>query len=189
MLQRVFYTLGQMFKWRKALRLSDTNHLETIINLTPEMLVKNRVKYLALDFDGVLASHGKPEMHPEVMGWLTKFVTKFSEDRVFILSNKPTQERLKYFNKHFPQIRFISGVAKKPYPDGLNKILELVGCQPGELALVDDRLLTGCLACLIAGCYPILITSPYVDRDNYTKEERFFGFLRYCEQKIFPPKA
>ncbi|MDE4967697.1 HAD family hydrolase, partial [Francisella tularensis subsp. holarctica] len=80
---------------------------------------------------------------------------------------------------------FIAGVSKKPYTDGLNKIILLVGCQAKELALFDDRLLSGCLACLIAGCYPILITNHYIDKDNNTKEERFFKFVRYRDQKIF----
>ncbi|MDE5035872.1 HAD family hydrolase, partial [Francisella tularensis subsp. holarctica] len=78
----------------------------------------------------------------------------------------PTEARLKYFNANFPKIRYIAGVAKKPYPDGLNKIIQLVGCQAKELALVDDRLLTCCLACLIAGCYTILITNPSIDTYN-----------------------
>jgi hypothetical protein len=175
-----------MFKYKKMLRsLKYNNCLESVVNLTPEFLNQQQIKYLALDFDGVLASHSKPEILREVKQWLDSFVTKFDEGNIFILSNKPTQERLEHFKKYFPKIRFISGVAKKPYPDGLNKIINMIGCQPQEIALVDDRLLTGCLACFIAGCYPILITKPYVDRDNYTKEERFFSFLRYWEQKIF----
>ncbi|ABI82194.1 HAD family hydrolase [Francisella tularensis] len=186
MLQRGLYTLKEMFKHRKKLYgLSQGYRIDSIINLSAKLLRQQGIKYLALDFDGVLASHGKSEMHPEVMLWFKDFVTEFPADRIFILSNKPTEARLKYFNANFPKIRFIAGVAKKPYPDGLNKIIQLVGCQAKELALVDDRLLTGCLACLIAGCYPILITNPYIDTDNYTKEERFFKFLRYSEQKIF----
>ncbi|APD49691.1 YqeG family HAD IIIA-type phosphatase [Francisella hispaniensis] len=186
MLQRGLYTLKQMFKHRKKLcRLSQGYQIDSIVNLSTKLLRQQGINYLALDFDGVLASHGKSEMHPEVMIWLKDFVTEFPQERIFILSNKPTEARLKYFKVNFPKIRFIAGVAKKPYPDGLNKIIQVVGCQAKELALVDDRLLTGCLACLIAGCYPILVTKPYIDTDNYTKEEKFFKFLRYIEQKIF----
>lgn len=186
MLQRSFYTLKQMFKYRKVLKnLKGGYQLDSVVNLTSDILKQNKIKYLALDFDGVLASHGKLKMYPDVIKWLDNFIKEFPEERIFILSNKPTQERLEYFKKHYPQIRFISGVAKKPYPDGLSKIIELVGCNPNELALVDDRLLTGCLACIIAGSYPILITKPFIDMQNYTKEERFFKFLRVSEQKIF----
>lgn len=186
MLSRSLYTIRQMFHYRKKLRsLKQNNCLESVLNLTSKFLNQKKISYLALDFDGVLASHGKPEILAEVREWLDNFVTEFGEDNIFILSNKPTQERLEYFREHFPKIRFVSGVAKKPYPDGLNKIIEMLNCRPQEIALVDDRLLTGCLACFIAGCYPILITKPYVDRENYTREEKFFSFLRYWEQKIF----
>lgn len=186
MIKRFLYTLKQMFKHRKSLKyLKNGYQLDSIVNLKAEFLEQEGILYLVLDFDGVLASHGKPQMHEDVVAWLDDFVTKFAEDRIFILSNKPTQERLEYFKKYYPKIRFISGVAKKPYPDGMNKIIEIVGCQPNELALVDDRLLTGCLACIIAGSYPILITNPFIDRQNYTKEEKFFKFLRVSEQKLF----
>lgn len=186
MLSRSLYTVKQMFRHRKMLKsIRYSNCLESVVDLTPEFLSEKGINYLALDFDGVLASHGKPEILAEVKQWLDDFVTKFEESNIFVLSNKPTQERLEYFKKYFPKIRFISGVAKKPYPDGLNKIINIINCQPQEIALVDDRLLTGCLACFIAGSYPILITKPYVDRENYTKEEKFFSFLRYWEQKIF----
>jgi len=186
MIKRSFYTVKQMLKYNDSLKkLKNGYQLDSIVNLTPELLKQNNIDYLALDFDGVLASHGKPKMHNDVESWLNDFVTKFAEDRIFILSNKPTQERLEYFKKLYPQIRFMSGVAKKPYPDGLNEIIKLVGCSPNQLALVDDRLLTGCLACIISGSYPILITKPFVDLQNYTKEERFFKFLRITEQKMF----
>ncbi|GAB4221878.1 MAG: haloacid dehalogenase [Francisella sp.] len=186
MIKRSFYTLKQMYKYRKKLyKLSQDNQIDSVINLSENFLKQQGIKYLALDFDGVLASHGKHYMHSDVIVWLKDFIKKFPQDRIFILSNKPTKERLEYFIANFPKIRFIDGVAKKPYPDGLKKIIKEVGCQASELALVDDRLLTGCLACLIAGCYPILVTKPYIDTDNYTKEEKFFKFLRYMEKKIF----
>ncbi|AJC49518.1 HAD family hydrolase [Allofrancisella guangzhouensis] len=186
MFKRSIYTFNKMLRYKRELKSIKKEHtLESIIQLEPEFLKQKGIKYLALDFDGVLASHGKPQIYPEVKTWLDSFASKFGEERIFILSNKPTNERLKYFRKIYPQIRFISGVAKKPYPEGLLKIQDLLKCDTKEIALVDDRLLTGCLACIIAGSYPILITKPYVDRQNYSKEERFFNFLRYWEQKLF----
>lgn len=186
MLKRSLYTAKQMFKHRVKLKeIKNYGLLDSVINLTPEYLAKHNIKYLALDFDGVLASHGKPKIYPEVKIWLDEFVKSFAEENIFILSNKPTDIRLQYFKENYPKIRFISGVAKKPYPDGLLKVKELVASEANQVALVDDRLLTGCLACIIAGCFSILITKPYVDRENYDKSEKFFNFLRKLEQKLF----
>jgi predicted HAD superfamily phosphohydrolase YqeG len=186
MLKRSSYTFTETLKNRKQIKsISDAQKLDNITQLTCDNLKTLGVKYLALDFDGVLASHGKQALNDEVKSWLDDFVTKFDEGKIFILSNKPTNERLEFFKAHYPQIRFISDVRKKPYPDGLQKIIHILNCEPQELALVDDRLLTGCLACIIAKCQPILITKPYVDRGNYTISERFFSILRYVEQKLF----
>lgn len=186
MLKRSLYTLKQMLKYKKEISAVKYNNcLNEVINLKADNLLSKGIKYLVLDFDGVLASHGKEKPLSQVCQWLTNFAKEFGEENIFILSNKPTQERLEFFQKKYPQIRFIAGVAKKPYPDGMLKIRDIINCKTNEIALVDDRLLTGCLACIIAGSYPILITKPYVDRENYDKKEKFFAFLRKWEQKIF----
>ena len=186
MLKRSLYTFKQMLKHKKQISaVKKTNCLDEVVNLKAIDLQNAGVKYLALDFDGVLASHGKEKPLPQVCQWLTDFAKEFGEENIFILSNKPTQERLEFFQREYPNVRFIAGVAKKPYPDGMLKIRDILDCKTAEIALVDDRLLTGCLACIIAGSYPILITKPYFDSQNYDSKEKFFAFLRKWEQKIF----
>lgn len=186
MFQRIIYTIKQMLKHKKQISAVTGEHcMQSVIELNVEFLQKNNIKIVALDFDGVLAAHGKSELDADVKIWLDKFALELGQEKIFILSNKPTQKRLEYFQKHYPQIRFISGVAKKPYPDGLQRVVTTTGCKPEQVALVDDRLLTGCLACIIAGCYPILITKPFVDYENYSTSEKFFNFLRKWEQKFF----
>jgi HAD superfamily phosphatase (TIGR01668 family) len=186
MFKRLTYTISKMLKHKKQISaVKDEHCLESVTQLTVEFLNDQKIKFVALDFDGVLAAHGKSDLNVEVKNWLDGFAKDFGQENIFILSNKPTQVRLEYFQNHYPQIRFISGVAKKPYPDGLQKVIEIVACKPIDVALVDDRLLTGCLACIISGCYPILITKPFVDYDNYSTSEKFFSFLRKWEQKLF----
>ena len=186
MLKRLIYSVKKLLKHKKQISAVKGEHcIQSVIGLKVDFLEEKNIKFLALDFDGVLAAHGKPKLNAQVKIWLDNFSEKFGQENVFILSNKPTQVRLEYFQKYYPKIRFISGVAKKPYPDGLKKIIQIVGCKPENIALVDDRLLTGCLACIIADCYPILITKPFVDHDNYSTNEKFFSFLRKWEQKFF----
>jgi predicted HAD superfamily phosphohydrolase YqeG len=106
----------------------------------------------------------------------------FGGERMFILSNKPTEERVRWFAEHFPAIRLISGVRKKPYPDGLKKTGELAGVPLSSIMMVDDRLLTGCLAALVAGARPYYIRRPYVSFDFRPGAELFFGLLRMAER-------
>jgi FMN phosphatase YigB (HAD superfamily) len=108
--------------------------------------------------------------------------TVFGGNRIFILSNKPTEERKTWFKMHFPDFRFISGVRKKPYPDGLNTTGELAGVPLSSILMVDDRLLTGCLAALTAGARPCYINAPYVSLHHRPIAESFFMVLRHAER-------
>ena len=184
---RLSYTIKQSFYQRKKLKAVKQKkyQLSVVTDLNIDQLKKHHIKYLALDFDGVLAAHGQALPNENIKIWLQQFSDKFNQNHIFILSNKPTDMRAQYFKSYFPNICFISGVNKKPYPDGLLAIQQMTKCQAHELALVDDRLLTGCLACILAGSFPILITKPCKNYRKRPFQEAFFGFLRKLEQGIF----
>ncbi|GAM10495.1 hypothetical protein OR1_02784 [Geobacter sp. OR-1] len=150
--------------------------------ISPEALKQSGVTVLALDFDGVLAPHGRPEPVAEITEWLANCCTVFGPDRIYILSNKPTRERIDWFNSRFPGMRFISGVRKKPYPDGLDKVIEQAAATPAEVILLDDRLLTGVLATCLAGTRVAYINRPYTDFRNNPVQELFFAALRTVER-------
>ena len=185
MIKRLIFSICKTIQYRKNISKKNIYSIKKLIDLNINTLQQKNIKYLALDFDGVMASHGKNKPYNEVCLWLNGLIKDFPEENIFILSNKPTLERLEFFKKNYSKIRFISNVAKKPYPDGLNKIQNILNCKSEEIALVDDRLLTGCLACIIAKCVPILIIKPYSDINYDKKSETFFKFLRFIEQKIF----
>lgn len=174
------------FKFRGQLDhvLEETTPDTSILTLDPAMLKERNIAALALDFDGVLAPHGFPAPLPETEQWLARSAAVFGADKIFILSNKPTDERRRWFGEHFPAIRFISGVRKKPFPDGLNKIGELSQVPLSSILMVDDRLLTGCLAALGAGAAPLYVRRPYVSFRQRPFVELFFWFLRSGERVL-----
>jgi predicted HAD superfamily phosphohydrolase YqeG len=176
------FSLGMLH--RRALRkiLDCTPPGSSIRTLDPAAFLISGVKALALDFDGVLAAHGAKAPIPEAVAWMKRCEAVFGGDRVFILSNKPTDERREWFAENFPAVRFISGVQKKPHPDGLNKTGELAGVPLSSILMVDDRLLTGCLAALVAGARPCYIRSPYIVFGRRPATELFFWLLRYVER-------
>lgn len=137
---------------------------------------------LALDYDGVLAPHGADQPLPVVVDWLRCAVTVFGAERIFILSNRPFGPRVDWFAEHFPGVRFVSGVRKKPYPDGLKKTGELASVPLASILMVDDRLLTGCLSALLAGAHPYYVRNPYVSHRTNFRKELFFQLLRSCER-------
>ncbi|MBC7963432.1 MAG: hypothetical protein H7Y05_10865 [Steroidobacteraceae bacterium] len=153
-----------------------------MLTIAPAALKIDGVKALALDFDGVLAHHGAPYPIPEAVEWLKHCQAVFGGEMIFILSNKPTEERRQWFAEHFPAFRFISGVRKKPYPDGLEKTGALAGVPLSSILMVDDRLLTGCLAALLAGARPCYIRRPYSSFRHRPLAELFFMTLRHIER-------
>jgi predicted HAD superfamily phosphohydrolase YqeG len=176
------FSLG--FRYRRELRqlLDSTTPHSSILELDPEVVYSLGITALALDFDGVLAGHGFPAPLPEAVTWMQRCEARFGGNKVFILSNKPTEGRIRWFAERFPDMRFISGVRKKPYPDGLNKTGELAGVPLSSILMVDDRLLTGCLAALIAGARPCYIRRPYASFRHRPAAELFFWLLRTGER-------
>lgn len=176
------FSLG--FSHRRALQqlLDRTPPNADILKLDPAALASAGFTALALDFDGVLAGHGAPTPLPEAIAWMKHCEAVFGGDKIFILSNKPTEGRRAWFAGHFPAMRFISGVRKKPYPDGINRAAELAGLPPAAFLMVDDRLLTGCLAALAAGAHPCYIRRPSVSFAHRPFAELFFHLLRTGER-------
>lgn len=185
MIKRIVFALKELKTYRKDLKyiLNDTSFtVNSVLDLDLVKIKQSGIEVIVLDFDGVLAAHGENEPSKEVKVWLTKLVNLFGGDHIYILSNKPTEVRLNYFKKYFPLFRFISGVRKKPYPDGMEKVIQLSKTNAKHIALIDDRLLTGCLAALIAKAKPIYIKKA---QSNYKKRpivEFLFAFLRSTER-------
>lgn len=179
---------GISLGWRFRRQLADierfTTHEHSLLSLDPAELKKTGIEAVALDFDGVLAPHGVQAPLPEVVEWLEKSAAVFGKDKLFILSNKPTEARRSWFAEHFPDICFISGVRKKPYPDGLQKTGELAGVPLSAILMIDDRLLTGCLAALNAGSIPCYIRKPFICFSSNIVSETFFWFLRHIERLL-----
>ena len=176
------FSLGIRHRRRLRRILDEAPAGTCILTLDPAVLKSSGVVALALDFDGVLAHHGAPVPLPEAVEWIKRCEAIFGGERIFILSNKPTEGRKAWFSDHFPSLRFISGVRKKPFPDGLHKTGALAGVPLSQILMVDDRLLTGCLAALVAGVRPCYIRRPYISFSHHPLAELFFVLLRRAER-------
>src|SRR5512133_840634 len=183
--EHILHGFSSGFRQRRELaRILDTTPGDrSILTIDPHTLQAGGVTVLALDFDGVLSPHGFAAPLPQAEAWLTRCAAVFGEEGLFILSNKPTRERKEWFGRHFPAIRLISGVRKKPFPDGLKKIGELARVPLANILMVDDRLLTGCLAAINAGARPCYIRRPYACYTHRPLAELFFKLLR-CGERI-----
>jgi predicted HAD superfamily phosphohydrolase YqeG len=183
LLARAIYTITKGLARRRELRRA---LLETgcghVTQLSGERLAAEGCLILVLDFDGVLAPHGFGEPLPEVIAWLDRCVRFPGLRRVYVLSNKPSPAREAFFRRMYPVVRFVRDVRKKPYPDGLAGIIAAEEVRPQQVLIVDDRLLTGILAAVLADAKGICITEPYRDFRKETAAELFFAVLRRVER-------
>lgn len=185
MIERMRYAIQHGLRYRKQLYqylVDPTVSVHSVLALTPGYFQSKKIQYIALDFDGVLANHGETRPWQEAEDWLKKITQVIPESHFALLSNKPFSERLSYFQSHFPQMVIISGVAKKPYPEGLNKLVDYFHCEKNELVLVDDRLLTGMLAVCLAGTQGIYIREACKNIKKRPLAEVFFMLLRKVER-------
>lgn len=176
------FTLGFCYRHSLAALMQSTAPDSSIATIDPKQLHTEGIRILSLDFDGVLSPHGASKPIPAAEEWLRHCATIFGEENLYIFSNKPTRERREWFSEKFPSLRFISGVRKKPFPDGLNKIGELSQAPLSSILMVDDRLLTGCLAAITAGARPCYIRKPFVSYSNNAIPEVFFQSIRVAER-------
>lgn len=179
---RIFYAIFKALAHYGCLRRLKRQNIRQLVDLSPKQLQEKQVACLALDFDGVLSAHGESSPNQHTINWLQSLIKIFPEDKVVILSNKPNQKRIDFFKQHFPQIAFILAQKKKPYPHGLEQIAKLKQVQPKHILLVDDRLLTGMLACCIAGTQGILVKKPYKRVLRRPIHELVFASLRTLER-------
>lgn len=177
-MQRIVFSLIEGWRHRHLLRHS--------ILRIPTCLMFNwdnhtQYKVVILDFDGVLAGHGATHLTNQVAAWLERGQQRV---KIYILSNQPSQTRIDYFKAHFPEIVFFVGPTKKPYPESIELIMQQEKVQPADVALLDDRLLTGILAAVLTGVTGILITKPTVDWHGHFYKEVLFTLLRKLEHLL-----
>ncbi len=187
MLTRICYALVMAWRYRKMLKAYRTEsalQAAKVVILDPVLLKAEGIKVLVIDVDGVLTSFGELIVTKEIESWLNSCVSIMGEGRVVVLTNKPTTERSQYYANTFKGIQLVQARRKKPYPDGLQQIMLQAKVKPEEVLMIDDRLLTGILAALIAktkGCY---ITDPTICIKKHPLPELFFIVLRKIERLV-----
>ena len=145
----LIYTLKQSYKYKSALKnisKSSQHHYPSVLSIDPEVLKSQGITVLVLDFDGVLNIHNATDIRPPILTWIKQCCDVFGENNLYLHSNNNLNKRLTFLKQHFPAMHILTPQKKKPYPDGLQSISQQTNIQPQQIALIDDRLLTGMLA-------------------------------------------
>jgi HAD superfamily phosphatase (TIGR01668 family) len=155
--------------------------ISTLIDVLPETWYDQGIRALILDFDGVMSVYEGDAPLPEVDTWLSA-AQKIFGDAVFVLTNLPSPARQTLFERRYPGIHLLCVARKKPYPDGINVVLEKTGFEAHQLLMVDDRLLTGIVLAASMGVRGCWVIKPYQNFDLHPMKERFVSVLRWFDQ-------
>lgn len=135
--------------------------IEKITNLKVEDLQKNQINTILTDLDNTIIAWDKPYGTFELQTWLKEM--KKANIKVIIISNN-NQDRVKKAADELG-LKFIAE-AKKPFPRGIKKAIELYNLDPKQTVMVGDQIMTDIKAASLAKIRSILV-KPLVETDSW----------------------
>jgi HAD superfamily phosphatase (TIGR01668 family) len=146
--------------------------LDSVRDITPEMLKKNSVKGLILDIDNTLVATHTKEPDEKVLQWIDKM--KSAGIKLCIVSNA-SQQRVEKFNKKL-SLNAIHR-AYKPNKKGFAKAAALMNLNTNEISVVGDQIFTDIYGGNKAGMKTILVRPIH-------KKEFFFVQMKRIPEKF-----
>lgn len=142
-----------------SVSLLPTIIVDSITDLTPELLRQRGIRLLMLDFDNTIVPYTTNEPTEKMSGWLQDMAR--SDIAVCVVSNS-RKDRVKVFCGKYG-IDCITH-ARKPFAKGIRQCLNRYGLEPGQCALAGDQIFTDVLGARSCGLTAILVTAI----DNHT---------------------
>jgi HAD superfamily phosphatase (TIGR01668 family) len=142
--------------------------LDSVQDITPELLQKYGLQALLLDVDSTLKRYKATEIPPEIVHWIGSL--QQAGIAFCILSNgrahriRPIAEQI--------QVPFIAP-AMKPTPFGCRTAVKMMNLDPKSTAIVGDQVFADILAGKFAKIFTILITPIHPEEEHwYTRIKR-----------------
>ena len=132
---------------------------ESVLDIQPAWLAGRGVRGLAVDLDNTLVPYGQPVPDPDIVGHVRNLVA--AGLRIVIVSNA-RQHRASVAAKELG-IPYLAN-AGKPAARAFRRALDLIGCQPGQAAVIGDQVFRDVLGARRAGCLAVLV-NPMSSRD------------------------
>lgn len=127
--------------------------VDKLTELTPEVLRKEDIRFLMLDFDNTIVPYTTDTPEPEMEQWLRTMVT--SEIGICVVSNSKRQRVVQFCEQRgIPCITH----SRKPFPKGIRQCMERFSLDPETTALAGDQIYTDVLGANSAGIRSVLVT-------------------------------
>ena len=132
---------------------------DELTDLTPELLKKQGIRLLMMDFDNTIVPYTTNEPTQKMDRWLRDMVA--SDIQICVVSNSK-RDRVKIFCASYgiPCITH----AKKPFTRGIKECLKKFPIPASQAALVGDQIYTDTFGANNAGVTPILVRA--IDNHN-----------------------
>jgi HAD superfamily phosphatase (TIGR01668 family) len=154
-----------MFNW-----LQPNLIVDSVLNITPELLQQHGIRFLLLDVDSTLKRYRATEIPPESVQWIESL--RAAGIQFCILSNGRTT-RIRPIAEQI-QIPFIAP-AMKPSPFGCRAAMKTMDFDPKAAAMVGDQVFADILAGKFAKIFTILVTPIHPEEEHwYTRIKRPF---------------
>lgn len=141
--------------------------LNSVLDITPELLSENHIRGLLLDIDNTLTTHDNPVPAEGVEKWIK--IMKDSGIRLFLVSNN-TPERVSPFAEKIG-LEFVCN-GKKPLSSGFNRAQKLMNIPFGELAVVGDQIFTDVLGANLKRVKCIYVRPMELEKKGFLKFKR-----------------
>lgn len=143
-------------------------HVETIYDIDLDDLKNSGISGIITDLDNTLVGAREALATPELVKWLKDVET--AGFRVVIVSNN-RRARVQAFSEPLG-LKYIYS-ANKPRNRAFRQALQLLGLQPGEVAVIGDQMLTDVLGGNRMGLHTILVKPISVkDEGMFTRVNR-----------------
>lgn len=149
-------------------------HVNSILDITPEHLKGMGIKGIITDLDNTLVEWDRPSAPPKLIKWFEEM--KKNNILITIVSNNRSKTRVQSFSDPH-QIPFIYQ-AKKPLGRAFHKALSEMNINKDEAVVIGDQLLTDVFGGNRSGFHTILVV-PVAQTDGF-----FTKFNRFVERRL-----
>ena len=146
--------------------------VDSVTDLTPQMLSGRGIELLMLDFDNTIVPYTTDIPEPLMEQWL--YDMKQSEIKICVVSNSKNQ-RVRIFCKNYG-IDCITH-AKKPFPKGIRRCLNKYRLPANKCALAGDQIFTDVMGARGCGVTAILVRA--IDNHNFWLKARHVAELPF----------
>lgn len=152
--------------------------LNSVIDITKELLDNYGIKGLILDLDNTLTTHNNPKPAEGVLQWIDGM--KDCKVAMMIVSNNKYY-RVKPFADDL-KLDFVSD-GGKPFTSGFSKAITRMGLQKDQVAIVGDQFYTDILGANLKRLKTIYVYP--IELESTT----FFKIKRFCEKPFIPKRS